>query len=54
MGSRTDAATRSHQRVPLPRAEILLEMSKRRTELADLTDQYEAIVRRKEGDAGRY
>jgi hypothetical protein len=29
-------------------------MSKRWTELADLTDQYEAIVRHEEGDAGRH
>jgi hypothetical protein len=39
--------------VSLPRATILLEMSKRWTELADLTDQYEAIVRREESDACR-
>jgi hypothetical protein len=29
-------------------------MSKRWNELADLTDQYEAIVRREEGGAGRH
>jgi hypothetical protein len=40
--------------VSLPRATILLEMSKRWSELADLTDQYEAIVRRDGGDADRH
>ena len=38
--------------VSLSRATLLLEMSKRWTELADLTEQYEAIVRREEGDPG--
>ena len=38
--------------VSLQRAAILVAMSKRWTELADLTDQYEAIVGREERDAG--
>ena len=40
--------------VSLPRATILLEMSKRWSDLADLTEQYEAIVRREEEGAGRH
>jgi hypothetical protein len=45
----SDCAARSQgSGVSLQRAAILLAMSKRWTELADLTEQYETIVRREE------